>query len=144
MSVVAWNGFSLCTDKRAVNHAIHTVTKSKKISDTTVVAWVGNQDQGLALCAWYEDGASVDEYPKFQSTDNWTCLVVATKDQCEVYNQVPHPIIVEEEFYAFGSGAAYALAAMSFGYSAYEAVEVAAKFDNHCGNGIDMYVLEAL
>ena len=144
MSVVAWNSYALCTDKRASSHAIHTITKSKKVSDTTVAAWVGSQDQGLALCAWYEAGANPEDYPKFQSTDDWTSLIIATAHQCIVYNQVPYPIVIEEEFFAFGSGAAYALAAMSFGYSAYEAVEVANKFDNHCGNGIDMYVLEAL
>lgn len=144
MSVIAWNGYSLCTDRRATSHAVHTVTKSKKISDTTVVAWVGSQDQGLALCAWYEAGAHIKDYPKFQSSDNWTTLIVATKDQCISYNQEPYPIIVEEEYFAFGSGAAYALAAMSLGYSAYEGVEAAAKFDNNCGNGIDIYVLELL
>lgn len=40
---------------------------------------------------------------------------------------------IECEYHAIGSGAKYALGAMAMGAGAIEAVEVAMKFDPHCG-----------
>jgi ATP-dependent protease HslVU (ClpYQ) peptidase subunit len=142
MSVVVWDTTSLVTDRRCTNAHISTLSKSKLLEDGTVVAWVGTQAQGLALCAWYEAGARIETYPKFQETDEWSILIVANKIGCKFYEKLPYPIEVEDTFFAWGSGSAYALAALHLNCTASEAVELAIKLDPECGNGLTIYVFK--
>lgn len=51
------------------------------------------------------------------------------EDGLYMYDQTPVPFKINNEYYAIGSGAPYALAAMYLGKSPAEAVEVAALFD---------------
>lgn len=51
------------------------------------------------------------------------------------------PIPVTDRYIAIGSGAAYALAAMSLGCSAADAVKVASQFDIYTNDQLDVYEL---
>lgn len=58
-----------------------------------------------------------------------------------IYEASLKPYPIKDKFYAVGSGAAYALAAMALGKSPREAVEIAAKFDPGTGGEIDVITL---
>jgi len=58
-----------------------------------------------------------------------------------IYEASLKPYPIKDKFYAIGSGAAYALAAMALGKSPKEAVEIAAMFDPGTGGEIDVLKL---
>lgn len=141
MSVVAYDGGTLVTDKRATGSSIHTVTKSKQLSTGEVGAWVGTNSAGLALCAWYEAGADSEKFPKIQETDDWSVFIVASANACRYYERTPYATKVEDRFMAWGSGAHFALATMHLMHTALTAAQVAEVFDENCGNGYDVHYL---
>ena len=55
-----------------------------------------------------------------------------------IYGASLKPYPIKDKYYAIGSGAAYALAAMALGKPPREAVEIAAMFDSGTGGEIDV------
>ena len=90
------------------------------------------------MLKWYREGADVLRWPKFQDTDAWIVLIVATKHGAFYYENQPVPIPVECPYQAWGSGRDYAIGALDMGACAVRAVEAACKHDAGCGNGIDL------
>lgn len=142
MTIVAWDGKTLAADKRAENAGLsRTVTKIFRIDNLLVgVAW--NLCAGLEMIEWVKNGRKPSDFPEIQRDKNERSnFLVIENGKLLVYETSPQPIIFEDEFFAFGSGRDYALAAMACGKSAKEAVEIACMFDTGCGNGIDVLVV---
>lgn len=139
MSVIAWDGKSIAADKQATSSGLREkTTKLRRIETGEVLAVVGEQDCGRALIAWYEKGAELGSWPAFQADEKlWTRLIVADSSGARVYERQPYAVPVEDPFMAWGSGRDYAMGAMARGATAREAVEIAMRFDNGCGLGID-------
>lgn len=143
MSVIAWDGNTIAADKRASNDGfIGTTTKLFRTITGRVVGFVGTASQGLELMAWFEAGADPEKYPKFQTTDTWTRLIVADGCSCLVYETTPYPLTIEDKFCAFGSGRDFAISAMALGKTPSEAVRFAMVFDSNCGNGVTEFKLK--
>lgn len=145
MTVIAWDGRTLAADKRAVN-AGHksTTTKIRRTASGDLIGASGDQDVATALMAWYERGADESKFPANRNNDGYprAYLLVVQRSRVMRFECEPHPLLVEDPFYAMGSGRDYALAAMHLGYSAAEAVEVACALDTGCGNGMDALEFE--
>ena len=144
MSVVVWDGKSLACDRQATSQGTkHETCKSKRLSDGNgVMAFTGDIARGLAMMYWYEiDMPSHDKFPRFQDTDNWCRLIVATRGSCFYFETTPFRIPVIQPFAAWGSGRDFTLGALARGATAKEAVEIACRFDVDCGMGIDNYDL---
>jgi len=62
-------------------------------------------------------------------------------DGIYVYEGILTAVRIKNEFYAIGSGAPYAMAAMRLGLSPKEAVAIAAEFDPGTGGEIDVWRL---
>jgi len=62
-------------------------------------------------------------------------------DGIYVYEGILTAVKIKNQFYAIGSGAPYALAAMRLGLSPKEAVAIAAEFDPGTGGEIDVWKL---
>ena len=141
MSVIAWDGQSLATDRQATNCAQrNTASKAIRIPSGEVVAWCGEQDQGLILAKWYEDGADPSKWPEFQKDkEDWSRLVVASESGVKFYERHPVAMVEHDAFQAFGSGRDYAMGAMAMGATAAQAVKVASQFNVHCGMGVDVF-----
>lgn len=139
MTVIAYDGKTLSTDKRAVqNGLIRTVTKMHRLSDGSVVAYAGTLTTGLEMVAWLEGGKKPEDFPERQKDDeNFTLVVHLTKDGLVTYESSVHPVKFEDKYYASGSGRDFALAAMHCGKTSAEAVEITSLFENGCGNGVD-------
>lgn len=141
MTVICWDGQTLAADKRTVDGAglRRTVTKIKRINGH-LLGITGSWDVGTEMRAWWADGAKPEDFPK-SARDGNTVLVVIGSSGVYSYNTGPHPLVIEDEKCAFGSGRDFALAAMHLGCDAGEAVHVACHFQTDCGNGIDTLTL---
>jgi len=140
MTVIAWDGLTLAADKRSVDCGLaRTVTKIYRVNDS-VVAIAGCLDQGLLMIEWVRNGCNPETFPDSQKVkDDWAVVVVADACGLRSYERTPYPIVVEDKFWAAGSGRDFALAAMHLGRSAIEAVQVACVFQSDCGNGFDSF-----
>lgn len=141
MSVVAWDGRTLAADKQATSSSkIAVVTKIRRLTSGEVVAWTGSADCGLLMAKWYEDGADPEKWPDFQKDkDAWTRLIVASSTGAKFYEQRLVAIPVEDKFMAWGAGQDFALGAMAMGADARRAVEVAIRYSDSCGCGVDSF-----
>ena len=142
MSVIAWDGKSIVADKMMTEGDFHSVaTKLYKLDHGVIVGFAGDLAQGLMLMDWYTGGQKKDDFPKFQATDEWTRLIVVKEKRLFIYDKLPVPIPIRDEYHAFGCGRDYAIGAMAMGATAREAVEITCKHSVYCGNGIDEFAL---
>lgn len=146
MSVVAWDGKTLAADRMGVSADMRSqMSKIMVIGPPPeIIAWTGSHEQGLTLAAWYRAGADPESWPEFQKDhDNWTRLIVWRQgENPEIYEQLPVPQTVQDEFMAWGSGRDFAMGAMFAGASAADAVRAASAFNIYCGLGIDQWPKE--
>lgn len=139
MTVIAWDGHALAADKQATDCGLgRTVTKIHRIGDLLVTS-CGNCSHGRALIDWVRNGRVIADFPKAGSEGSASLLVIEN-GQLKSYEQGPHPIELEDTFYACGSGRDYAMAAMALGQTAEQAVWLACRFDVDCGRGVDVLV----
>jgi len=85
--------------------------------------------------AWLRAGADPDKW----GAGNPDCYVLMVKPNGELFlaeDGLYFSGPIQCEYHAVGSGAKYALGAMAVGASAAQAVEVAARFDPHCGGAV--------
>lgn len=140
MSVIAWDGKTLAADRQGTNNGMRTTsTKIKKLSCGAIVAWTGEAECGLELAQWWENGADPGKWPAYQSTDDWTRLIVAHKGRVVIFEKRPVPQVVEDPFDAWGSGRDFAIGALAMGADARAAVRVAIQFATGCGMGVDSF-----
>ncbi len=139
MSIIAWDGRSMCADKRAVNYGLTVACTKIWRLDAGLVGIDGVLCGGLELVEWIKAGADPKTLPDRQKDQErrGQAFLVTPDRRILRYEDGPYPFAVEEKFFAAGSGRDYALTAMYLGKTAREAVEIACHFDNGCGNGID-------
>lgn len=144
MTVIVWDGKTLAADKLADSAGIRrTVTKIQKVNGC-LVGTSGNFARGLELIAWWRRGAITAELPAYQHLhDEFVDLLVISPDKGILkWERSPVPMIFEDTVFAMGSGRDFALAALHYGATAAEAVEVACKFDLGCGIGVDILTFD--
>lgn len=140
MSIIIWDGKTIAADKQMTgNGIIHVATKIFKVNDKEVVAFNGALDQAYVLFEWYKNGCVKDDWPDFQSSDEWTGMVVATQNTLQVYQRYYLPITYEDKYLTFGAGREIALGALSMGADAIKAVKIVCLHESSCGCGIDAY-----
>ena len=145
MTVIVWDGKTLAADKQATNSGLKmTCTKLRRVNGC-LIGVSGDFDLAQTTVKWFADGADPEKFPKHQETDDkWVGLVCITPDKRVLkYERSPYPMeYTEMEFFAVGSGRDYALGALAMGADAVTAVEVASRFDNGCGLGVDVLTHE--
>jgi hypothetical protein len=144
MSVVAWDGNILAADRMGVNGNLKILLpKIKILKNKDVVAWVGDYPCGLMLADWYESGAKKENWPEFKDDQFATLIVLKTKEKTlETYTDYPIAEPVYDKLMAWGSGRDFALTAMYLYKTAPMAVNIAARFDSSCGNGVECYDID--
>jgi hypothetical protein len=148
MTVIAWHGptRTLAADKMFDCDGYPATTiKIHKAPNGALIGGAGVADVLNELFDWYMKGADEKEYPQSaRNCDRGSRMMVVTPDaSIRLYFRVPTPSIIYDPFFAIGSGADFAIAAMHLGKNAIEGVELAIQLDNSCGNGIDVLQLEA-
>jgi ATP-dependent protease HslVU (ClpYQ) peptidase subunit len=145
LTVIAWDGTSLCADKRALNGtAINTTTKVHRVHTGDaqyLAAFSGSAAMGEEMLEWFRQGGESSAFPAARRQaigELWAALiVVAQSGRIYRYEDTPFPICFEQKQYAAGSGADFARMAMHLGTTAKRAVELTAELDSSCGNGVD-------
>lgn len=139
MTVIAWDGFTLAADRLAnMNGLKASVSKLRRINGN-LVGGAGDLSVLMALFHWYEQGADPKNLPDGQrDKDRWSSLLIITPEK-KIYKieQDGYPFLINEPFFAIGTGRDFAIATMLLGFSARKAVQVASKYDAGCGLGVD-------
>lgn len=116
-----------------------TITEGRKTFEV-IIATAGESSPALVFMDWYGTGKPPPEMLRELGGD-FTCLILRPDGlyEADVYCR---PDKINEPFYAIGSGAKEALAAMHCGKSAVQAVRVAACVDPYTGGRIVSMSLE--
>ncbi len=140
MSTIAWDGGTLAGDRRVSfgQGRMGTICKiARRMSDGAVIGAVGTTPIAQALIRWFVDGEQGDPPKLDRGKDDVATGFIVRPDgtidditDCGIAR-------ITADIYARGSGADYALGAMSQGANAKRAIEVAARWDNGTGDGVD-------
>lgn len=141
MTVIAWDGKSIAADKQGTSGGISaTVSKTRKLKNGEVLTGYGYLSEVYALMRWYEAGAVKEDWPAFQTKEDWSGLIIMKPDGKIIhYEYMPHPHVLKERIYAWGGGSELALGALAAGATAKEAVLIASKYQIGCGKGVDVH-----
>lgn len=139
MTVIAWDGKILAADKQSTyGDAARTGTKLFKITDSEIVAFCGGAAMSLKILEWYKNGENKDTWPQeMQDSDDWSQMIVVNNKNIYWYDRLPYQLKLEDPFMAWGRGMEFAIGAMAMGATAIQAVEIASKYCEGCGMGID-------
>lgn len=141
MSVIAWDGKILAADRQGTfSNMRRTGRKIYKLENGNVIAFCGSISTSLLLLDWYKSGADKEKWPEeIQQGDKWCNIIVAEKGKCRFMDQQPFFLPVFDPFAAWGIGADFAIGAMEMGADAKTAVEIAIKWSEGCGCGVDWF-----
>ena len=132
MTTIAYRDGVLASDSLATigdTKAHGSYQKIRRIGDFLVGA-AGSVAASQDFVNWLKHGTEDDPPPKGQ----YNALIIDPRGRVrEIENGSVLPVPRGAKFFAIGSGAAYALAAMYAGASAPEAVKIAAKIDTSTG-----------
>ena len=139
MTVIAYDGKTVAADKQCVNGSTKsTTTKLIRLDSGMIVGMTGTLSSGLLVLDWLN--GKLSEWPKCQEDkDRWAMVIVIKDGVVKVYEQNPAPVLIKDEFMAWGSGGDFAIGAMAMGATAKESVEIANRFSTDCGMGIDVF-----
>ena len=102
---------------------------------TSVYGACGDWDKILKFYQVLESGGDLD-------SDTDVTVLELRSDGLWVYESTIIPARIKNDFWAIGTGANYAIAAMHLGKSPYEAVAIACQYDTSSNGPIDVLKLE--
>jgi hypothetical protein len=141
MTVIVWDGEKLAADKLAMRDGMAIpVIKICRGSDGSLIGVSGKNSIAREFCEWYDDGRIKADIPKsFIDKDKGggIALVVTKAREIFVYDCCATPYKIDSHQHAVGAGADPAMAVLSLGHTAREAVEATSKVMVLCGLGID-------
>lgn len=127
MTTIAWDGKRLAADSRAsAGTRSHSTRKIERLADGSLFGFCGCLSYYTAVRDWIAAGADESDPPKSRGSE---CIVVRNDNSVLVYENCKVSIPVTDSIAAIGTGAEYALGAMTVGASAAEAVAAACRFD---------------
>jgi hypothetical protein len=140
LTVIAWDGKTLAADRLLC--AGETKGTGRKIFrvGAELVGFSGTSCEAAAMLAWYRAGADVGSFPQSKGDDYATMLVIRGRRVWK-YDGRAYAYEVKAPC-AIGCGAEGAMVAMACGKNAREAVLLASRFNNSCGNGVDVFELK--
>jgi len=144
MTTIAWDGNMLAADRLVAYRGgrMGAVAKiARRESDGALIGSCGSLPLCQALHRWFIAGEEGDPPKMEYDKDNFASGFIVR--QCGAIDHITSVGMyrVEALLYALGSGADYALGAMSIGADARRAVEVASQWDNSTGGGVDVLFL---
>lgn len=136
MTVIAWDGTTLAVDSLVTFDNRRSYTDKLFKNGNEVIAVTGNMDVCMNMLARYKAGNVdlSDHIP--QAEYNESRLVIASRDGVVWMGEGGFLVKVNDPFFALGSGADFAIAAMHCGKSAVEAAEIACIYDINCGGKV--------
>lgn len=141
MTCIAFRSGRFAADRQVTSARKTPTRKLTEIEDAEmgriILAYAGKVTSGERFKRWVRKGRK----GKAPSTAHIDCMVaIPSAHSVELWESdggVLARTVVAREFAAIGSGASYALGALSMGASARKAVLVAAQHDQYTGQGVD-------
>ena len=126
MTTVVCTRRMMATDKRATfdGSASFTVTKMFKIRGS-IFGVCGNLEHAMQFIAWRRKPGD----KPILIDSNFEALELTAKGEILWWGSGLTAVPIEDEFYAVGTGAAYATGALEMGAKPVEAIQIAAKHD---------------
>lgn len=102
-----------------------------------IIATAGDSAPGMVFVDWFSQtgGSGPTPLVLIDNDADFTCLILTPHGLLEA-DKFCRPDLIQDPFYAVGSGRKEALAVMHHGGSAIEAVRIAAKIDPYTGGKI--------
>lgn len=141
MSVIAWDGKTLAADRQASCGGRITTTVKIFSHDDKLIGLIGPHESAHRLYNWILNGMNPISFPANLETDGGipTVYVIHKSGHTVKFEDCPYPIVIKDKLWADGGGGDLALGAMAMGATAAEAVEIASKYNVHCGCGVDEF-----
>lgn len=100
----------------------------------SLIGIAGDYYAGLLFLEWFDEGAKKSKRP----TDAGDFSALILDPDRAIFSCDSHFVLTQEpmDFFAIGSGAAFALSALDLGLSVEEAIHHAAKFDIYTGGRV--------
>lgn len=146
MTCIAWVRYpgitSIAADRCATRGDTRYEVQKLYRHENAAIATCGGSDYGQAMLEWYRQGAKIEDFPeRYQSKEDYAILVVAKAGVVCSYDRTPYPIFLRGDFGAFGSGREFAFGALAMGASPEKAIEIASKYCEGVGFGVDTFSL---
>ena len=144
MTVIAWDGKTLCTDQQANDGSMKWEAEkawyitNKATGKICIVTGVGTLGDIIQLRDWFASGMET----ALDITPNMAELIVIDDEGLCVFSgeKTYSPVRLKAPM-AFGHGREYAMGAMAMGANASEAVVIANEYSLHCGKGVACYTI---
>ena len=144
MTVIAWDGKTLCTDQQANDGSMKWEAEkawyitNKATGKICIVTGVGTLGYIIQLRDWFASGMET----ALDITPNMAELIVVDDEGLCVFSgeKTYSPVRLKAPM-AFGHGREYAMGAMAMGANASEAVTIANEYSLHCGKGVACYTI---
>jgi len=137
MTVIAWDGTTLASDRQITDSCRATVGKKlwklKVGRETYLLGLSGEYGPGLEAIHTIMESHTFDKVAKDRDV---SIMVIGKNRIFELERGYAIPVL-EMKVWATGSGGDYALGAMLAGKTAVEAVEIAIQLDMNSGLGVD-------
>lgn len=144
MSIIVWDGKRLAADRQWTSgNLIRTTTKIWRYGDI-LMGGAGTFWWLEALRNWVLNGMVPAKFPELKCpTDSVPHFWVINRSGAVAkFEDSPYPLTCNDPFFAEGSGRDFAYGALEMGADAVRAVEIACKYDNMCGGGVDVLTFE--
>lgn len=141
MSVVAVRDGVVASDSQCMESGRPMFHKKLHRKNGVIIGYVGQMLSGHQFLDWFLAGADRAKLPTFlqyrgnDDSPSFTALVLDGTGLAE-WNEYFVPFEIVERFYAIGSGAPAAIAAMHMGADAEKAVEIACEMFADCGGEV--------
>ena len=133
MTTICANLTTMCADRRTTGGAMFSTTKVKRINGS-LYGGAGCLENILHFFAWIQNP---DELKKPEASDEtFFEILELNKSGLYYWSRQLIPIRIEDDFYAIGSGAGYALGALAHGATLQGAIRTAARWDECTGTEI--------
>ncbi len=146
MTVIAWDGKTLCTDQQANDGSMKWEAEkawyitNKATGKICIVTGVGTLGYIIQLRDWFASGMET----ALDITPNMAELIVVDDEGLCVFSgeKTYSPVRLKAPM-AFGHGREYAMGAMAMGANASDAVAIANEYSLHCGKGVACYTIHS-
>lgn len=137
MTTIVADRKGMAADKRlSGSGAVFKMSKLHRVNGS-VIGFCGNAEQAFQFMEWRRNP---DAKPSF-SEPNFEALELTADGQMLWWGVEMIAIPIEDDHYAIGSGAAYALGAMAAGATVKEAIQIAAMYDANTGTEVQTLTL---
>lgn len=140
MTTIVADRKGMAADKRisfsAGGNSVFKTSKLHKVNGS-IIGICGNVEQAMQFIEWRR---TPDTKPTF-SEPAFEAIELTAEGQMLWWGGEMIAIPIEDEHYAIGTGAAYALGAMAHGATVKEAIQIAATYDANTGTEVQTLML---